>query len=67
MALAAQVSHWKVEKPKRLLLSEAERWDADGVFVGARGLSRLERLLLGSVSMAAPPRAQCSVEVVRAK
>ena len=37
----------KVEEPKRLLLSEAERWDADCVFVGARGLSRLKRLLLG--------------------
>jgi nucleotide-binding universal stress UspA family protein len=57
----------KVEEPKRLLLSEAERWDADCVFVGARGLSRLKRLLLGSVSMAVVTRAQCSVEVVRAK
>jgi nucleotide-binding universal stress UspA family protein len=57
----------KVEEPKRLLLSEAERWDADCVFVGARGLSRLERLLLGSVSMAVVTRAHCSVEVVRAK
>ncbi|HKQ74306.1 MAG TPA: universal stress protein [Blastocatellia bacterium] len=57
----------KVEEPKRLLLSEAERWNADCIFVGARGLSRLKRLLLGSVSMAVVPRAQCSVEVVRAK
>jgi nucleotide-binding universal stress UspA family protein len=57
----------KVEEPKRLLLSEAERWDADCVFVGARGLSRLKRLLLGSVSMAVVTRAQCSVEVVRGK
>jgi nucleotide-binding universal stress UspA family protein len=57
----------KVEEPKRLLLNEAERWDADCVFVGARGLSRLERLLLGSVSMAVMTRAHCSVEVVRAK
>jgi nucleotide-binding universal stress UspA family protein len=57
----------KVEEPKRLLLSEAESWDADCVFVGARGLSRLKRLLLGSVSMAVVTRAQCSVEVVRAK
>jgi nucleotide-binding universal stress UspA family protein len=56
----------KVEEPKRLLLSEAERWDADCIFVGARGLSGLKRLLLGSVSMAVVTRAQCSVEVVRA-
>jgi nucleotide-binding universal stress UspA family protein len=57
----------KVEEPKWLLLNEAERWDADCVFIGARGLSRLERLLLGSVSMAAVTRAHCSVEVVRSK
>jgi nucleotide-binding universal stress UspA family protein len=57
----------KVEEPKRLLLSEAESRDADCIFVGARGLSRLKRLLLGSVSMAVVTRAHCSVEVVRAK
>jgi nucleotide-binding universal stress UspA family protein len=57
----------KVEEPKRPLLSEAESWGADCVFVGARGLSRLERLLLGSVSTAVVMRAHCSVEVVRAK
>jgi nucleotide-binding universal stress UspA family protein len=57
----------KVEEPKRLLLSEAERWNADCIFVGARGLSRLRRLLFGSVSMAVVTRAQCSVEVVRSK
>jgi nucleotide-binding universal stress UspA family protein len=63
----ATTSILKVEEPKRLLLNEAERLDADCVFVGARGLSRLKRLLLGSVSMALVTRAQCSVEVVRAK
>ncbi len=57
----------KEEEPKRLLLSEAERWGADCIFVGARGLSPLARLLLGSVSTAVVTRAHCSVEVVRAK
>jgi nucleotide-binding universal stress UspA family protein len=51
--------------PKYLLVEEAERWKADSIFVGARGLSRVGRLLLGSVSTAVVTRAHCSVEVVR--
>ena len=51
--------------PKRVLLDEAEQWEADCLFVGARGLSRVERFLLGSVSAAVAARAHCSVEVVR--
>jgi nucleotide-binding universal stress UspA family protein len=51
--------------PKHVLLDEAERWGADCLFVGARGLSRVERFLLGSVSAAVAARAHCSVEVVR--
>jgi nucleotide-binding universal stress UspA family protein len=57
----------KEENPKRLLISEAEDWGADCIFVGARGLSRIERFWLGSVSAAVTPRAHCSVEVVREK
>jgi nucleotide-binding universal stress UspA family protein len=56
----------KAEEPKRLLIGEAESWKADCIFVGARGLGRLERLRLGSVSSAVAARAHCSVEVVRA-
>lgn len=55
------------EDPKRLLLDEAESWGADCIFVGARGLSRLERAWLGSVSTAIIGRAHCSVEVRRVK
>jgi nucleotide-binding universal stress UspA family protein len=51
--------------PKHVLLDEAEHWGADCLFVGARGLSRVERFLLGSVSAAVAARAPCSVEVVR--
>lgn len=51
--------------PKRVLLDAAEHWGADCVFVGAKGHSRLERFLLGSVSSAVAARAKCSVEVVR--
>jgi nucleotide-binding universal stress UspA family protein len=55
----------KEEEPKALLLNEAEGWNADCVFVGARGVGRVERLLTGSVSCAVAARAHCSVEVVR--
>jgi len=51
--------------PKHVLLDAAEHWGADCIFVGARGLSRVERFLLGSVSVAVAARAHCSVEVVR--
>ena len=55
----------KEEEPKALLLSEAEGWNADCIFVGARGLGRVERFLIGSVSSAVAARARCSIEVVR--
>lgn len=54
--------------PKYVLTNEAENWNADAIFVGANAFgSRLERLLLGSVSAAVAARAHCSVEVVRRK
>jgi nucleotide-binding universal stress UspA family protein len=51
--------------PKHVLLDEAEHWPADCVFVGAHGMSRFERVMLGSVSAAVAERAHCSVEIVR--
>ena len=51
--------------PKEVLVEEAERLNAACIFLGARGLRRLERFLLGSVSTAIATRAQCSVEIVR--
>jgi len=51
--------------PRRVLCEEAARWGADCIFLGARGLGRLDRFLLGSVSSAVAARAHCSVEVVR--
>jgi nucleotide-binding universal stress UspA family protein len=52
------------EDPKRLLTAEAESWGADCIFVGAKGMGRVERFLIGSVSSAIAARAKCSVEVV---
>jgi nucleotide-binding universal stress UspA family protein len=51
--------------PKRVLVDEAKRSGADCIFVGAKGHTRIERLLLGSVSAAVAARAPCSVEIVR--
>ena len=52
--------------PKSVLVKHAEEFGADCIFTGATGFnSRLERLVLGSVSAAVAARAHCSVEVVR--
>ena len=51
--------------PKRILLAEAAARQADCIFVGATGLTRAERLLLGSVSASVANHAPCSVEIVR--
>jgi nucleotide-binding universal stress UspA family protein len=52
--------------PKRVLVQHAKEFGADCIFTGATGFStRLERLILGSVSAAVAARADCSVEVVR--
>lgn len=52
--------------PKRVIVQHAEEFGADCIFTGATGFSsRLERLVLGSVSAAIASRAHCSVEVVR--
>jgi nucleotide-binding universal stress UspA family protein len=51
--------------PKGMLISEARDWKASTIFVGARGLGRIERVLLGSVSSATVAHAPCTVEVVR--
>jgi nucleotide-binding universal stress UspA family protein len=55
----------KTGDPKVVLVEEAKRLKADCIFLGARGLRRLQRLLLGSVSSAVAARAPCSVEIVR--
>jgi nucleotide-binding universal stress UspA family protein len=55
----------KEGSPKDVLLAEAEEWDADSIFLGARGKGKLERFLIGSVSSAVVSRAHCSVEVSR--
>jgi len=50
---------------KHELVRLAREWTADSIFVGARGLGRVEGILLGSVSAATVAHAPCTVEVVR--
>jgi nucleotide-binding universal stress UspA family protein len=55
----------KLGDPRNVLLAEARRWEADTVFVGARGVRGIRRFLLGSVSTAVAMQGPCPVEVVR--
>lgn len=57
--------HILIGNPTQILIENAENMLADCIFVGARGLNRIERFLLGSVSSAVSSRAHCSVEVVK--
>jgi nucleotide-binding universal stress UspA family protein len=50
---------------REVILDEAEKWEADLIMLGSRGLGGVARLLLGSVSSAVLSYANCSVEIVR--
>ena len=52
--------------PKHELLKAAEAWEADAIFVGARGLEHGGRAL-GTTAGSVAARAHCTVEIVRRK
>jgi nucleotide-binding universal stress UspA family protein len=54
----------EVADPRYALIQEAKTMGADCVFVGSRGLSGLDRFLVGSISTAVAAHAPCSVEVI---
>lgn len=55
----------KVGESSHILTHEAQEWGANCIFIGARGVNGLERLLLGRTSAAVAANASCSVEIVR--
>jgi nucleotide-binding universal stress UspA family protein len=68
LAEAGLIVDFKIETgiPKRVILEQAEAWNADAIFAGANKFgSWTERFLLGSTSAAIAARAHCTVEVVR--
>jgi nucleotide-binding universal stress UspA family protein len=52
-------------EPSLVILEEAANCKADCIFLGARGVGAIHRLVLGSVSSEVAAHAHCSVEVVR--
>jgi nucleotide-binding universal stress UspA family protein len=54
-------------QPAHLLVQEAQNWQADCIFVGAKGARGIREVLLGSVASAVAASAPCSVEVVRSR
>jgi nucleotide-binding universal stress UspA family protein len=61
LALSAEI---RDGDPKRELIEAGRDWQADAIYVGARGLGRVDRFLLGSVSLHVALNADCSVGVV---
>ena len=53
--------------PAQKIVEEAEKWNADLIVMGSRGLGAWNRLLLGSVSSGVVHHARCSVEIVRVR
>jgi nucleotide-binding universal stress UspA family protein len=53
--------------PRQVIVDEANKWNADLIVMGSRGLGAWNRLLLGSVSSAVVHHAECSVEIVRTR
>jgi nucleotide-binding universal stress UspA family protein len=60
-------THSREGDPAQVIADVADEQDADLVVVGDRGLTGLERFLLGSVSSKLSHHAPCSVMIVRAR
>ena len=56
-----------IGNPKEEIARSAQEWGADLVVLGARGLGRIKRFLLGSVSLAVARHVSCPVLVVKGR
>jgi len=59
--------HARIGKPAREILDLASSIGADLIIVGSKGITGIERMLLGSVSERVVREAGCTVEVARPK
>jgi nucleotide-binding universal stress UspA family protein len=78
LALAKRAAEWvqtdfpawsvqaeaRIGSPGSEIITEADEWKSDLIFIGSHGRSGIERLLLGSVSQKVVHDAPCSVRVV---
>ncbi len=55
----------RIGHPANDIIEEAEEWGADLIIMGAKGISGLKRLLLGSVTQVIVSHARCNVLIVR--
>jgi nucleotide-binding universal stress UspA family protein len=53
--------------PRRVLLEQAKDWHAQTLFLGSRGLNRVERFIIGGISSTVAMQAPCSVEIIKMK
>jgi nucleotide-binding universal stress UspA family protein len=60
-------SQIEVGDPKHTLVTDAEEWGADCIFLGSGSGNHLKTAMLGSVSTAVLTRAHCSVDIVRSQ
>jgi nucleotide-binding universal stress UspA family protein len=59
--------HVRIGKPADEILMLAQEIGADSIMIGTKGLTGVERIVLGSVAEKVVREAGCSVEVARAK
>ena len=60
-------AHLRIGRPDEQIVDSAEEIDAGLIVMGSRGLGRIRRLLMGSVSDSVVRHAHCPVLIVRAQ